>query len=105
MAHKVEQQMMFCSNEGKPTLHYRNNKEMSWVMHLVLSIFTAGLWLVFWMFTAFFHVLTKPIAGKWTCSQCGGLDIPRTPHQNAQFVLRHERRYQYALRIAPELVQ
>lgn len=84
MAQKVEQQMMFCPNEGKPTLHYRNNKEMSWVMHVVLSIFTGGLWLIFWMFTAFFHVLTKPIAGKWTCSQCGGLDIPRTPQQNAQ---------------------
>lgn len=84
MAYKVEQKMMFCQNEGKQTLHYRNNKEMSWVMHLVLTIFTVGLWLVFWFITAFFHVLTKPIAGKWTCSQCGGIDTPTTPQQNRQ---------------------
>lgn len=84
MAVKVEQKMMFCPNEGRQTLHYRNNKEMSWLMHLVLTIFTVGLWLLFWMITAIFHIFTKPIAGKWTCSQCGGLDVPRTSQQALQ---------------------
>lgn len=72
MARKVAQELRGCENCGRDTLHYRNTKEMSWLVHLVLAIFTAGVWLLIWGVMAFYHVLTKPIGGKWTCSVCGG---------------------------------
>ena len=83
MVDKVQQKVRFCPNEGKSTLHYRNNKEIHWLMHLVLAIFSLGIWIIGWAFVAIYHVLTKPIAGKWTCSQCGGLEEDLPQHQNA----------------------
>ena len=83
MVDKVEQKVRFCQNDGKHTLHYRNNKEINWLMHLVLAIFTVGTWIIGWAFIAIYHVLTKPIAGKWTCSQCGGLEEALPQHQQS----------------------
>jgi len=71
MAKKVAENILFCKKCNRKTLQYRNTKEMSWLMHLVLAIFTAGIWLIVWFFIVFWHMLTKPIGGKWTCSQCG----------------------------------
>lgn len=71
MAQKVAEQLKSCKSCGRETIHYKNTKEMSWVMHLVLTFFTAGLWLIVWFVTLIWHGLTKPIGGKWTCSQCG----------------------------------
>lgn len=71
MAKKVAERILFCKKCNRETLQYRNTKEMSWLMHLVLAIFTAGIWLIVWFFIALWHMLTKPIGGKWTCSQCG----------------------------------
>ena len=84
MADKVEQKVRFCPNQGKSTLHYRNNKEINWLMHLVLAIFSLSLWIIGWAVIAIYHVLTKPVAGKWTCSQCGGLEEDLPQHQNTQ---------------------
>ena len=84
MVDKVEQKVRFCQNDGKHTLHYRNNKEINWLMHLVLAIFTLSIWIIGWAFIAIYHVLTKPVAGKWTCSQCGGLEEDLPQHQNTQ---------------------
>lgn len=84
MADKVEQKVRFCPNQGKSTLHYRNNKEINWLMHLVLAIFSLSIWIIGWAFIAIYHVLTKPVAGKWTCSQCGGLEEDLPQHQNTQ---------------------
>lgn len=72
MAQKIAQQQRFCKNCGVETTHQRNTKEMSWFVHLVLAVFTAGLWLIVWLLVAIYHVLTKPIGGKWTCAACGG---------------------------------
>jgi uncharacterized ion transporter superfamily protein YfcC len=74
MATKVAQQMMFCKSCGKQTLHQKNIKEMSWLMHLVLTIFTAGIWLMIWVFILLWHMIAKPasaVANRWVCSQCG----------------------------------
>lgn len=84
MAEKVQQKVKFCPNDGRSTLHYRNNKEIDWLMHLVLAIFSLGIWIIGWAVIAIYHVLTKPIAGKWTCSQCGGLEEDLPQHQNIQ---------------------
>jgi hypothetical protein len=69
MAEKVQQKLMYCKICGRQTIHIRNTKEMSWLMHLVLTIFTAGLWLIVLFFLLIWHGLTKPIDGKWTCSE------------------------------------
>lgn len=71
MAGKVEQSIEFCPNCNRKTLHIRQTKQMSWLLHLVLAIFTGGLWLIVWGFLVFWHILTKPIGGKKVCSQCG----------------------------------
>ena len=74
MATKVAQQMMFCKSCGKQTLHQKNIKEMSWLMHLVLTIFTGGIWLIIWVLMFLWHMVAKPasaVANRWVCSQCG----------------------------------
>ena len=71
MAKSVVQQLKDCPNCGHPTLHLRNTKEMSWIVHLVLFFITAGFWLIVWIPLTIWHLLTKPIAGKWVCSICG----------------------------------
>ncbi|WP_188093930.1 hypothetical protein [Sulfurimonas sp. CVO] len=69
MAEKIQQKLMYCKTCGRKTIHIRNTKEMSWLMHLVLTIFTAGLWLIVWFFLLIWHGFTKPIDGTWTCSE------------------------------------
>ena len=71
MARKVAEKLMLCKKCGRETIHFKNVKEMNWIMHLVLAIFTAGLWLIVWFFILIWHIMTKPVGGKWTCSQCG----------------------------------
>ncbi len=71
MAKVVEQSLAFCPNCQKKTMHYKETKKLSWLMHLVLIIITAGLWLAFLVITMIWHMFTKKIGGKRTCSQCG----------------------------------
>jgi hypothetical protein len=71
MARKVIEQLKDCKTCKRKTLQYKNTKEMSWLMHLFLALITAGLWLIVWFFLLVWHGLTKPIGGKWVCSQCG----------------------------------
>lgn len=71
MALKIIQQVQYCPYCNKQTVCSKNTKEMSWLMHLVLAFFTLGFWIIIWAFTAFVHILTKPIAGSWICSECG----------------------------------
>ncbi|WP_200376031.1 hypothetical protein [Thiocystis violacea] len=67
----VQEQLKQCNVCNRQTLHQRNNKQMSWVMHLVLAIFTLGAWLLIWLLIAIWHILTKPIGARWICSVCG----------------------------------
>jgi len=69
MAEKIQQKLMYCKTCGRKTIHIRNTKEMSWLMHLVLTIFTAGFWLIIWFFLLIWHGFTKPMDGAWTCSE------------------------------------
>ena len=79
MAKKVAQQLRHCDNCGRDTLHFKNTKEMSWLMHIGLTIITGGLWLGFWIVTTIYHGLTKPIGVAWTCSVCSGKKQGATP--------------------------
>lgn len=71
MAKSIQKSLEWCENCNKKTIHFRETKQMSWLMHLVLTIFTGGIWLIFFLLTSVFHVFTKPMGGKKTCSQCG----------------------------------
>jgi len=72
MAKVVQERMMTCKLCDKETLHRRNSKQLSWAMHLVLFIFTLGIWFVIWLITLIWHGLTKPMGRNWICSECGG---------------------------------
>lgn len=71
MSNKVEEKVLHCKNCKRNTLHYKNTKEMSWMMHLFLSIITLGIWIPIWFLLMVVHLLTKPIGGNFTCSSCG----------------------------------
>ena len=71
MAKVIEQSLKFCPNCQKKTMHYKETKKLSWLMHLVLILITATLWLWVLLFTMIWHIFTKKIGGKRTCSQCG----------------------------------
>lgn len=65
MANQVEQQMMFCPQDQKTTLFYRNVKGRNWALHILLILVTGGLWLLAMIF------MKSGGSGLWTCSQCG----------------------------------
>ena len=71
MAKVIEQSLAFCPNCNKKTMHYKETKKLSWLMHLVLTIITGFLWLIFLVLTMIWHMFTKKIGGKRTCSNCG----------------------------------
>lgn len=72
MGKKVESKVKHCSQCGCNTLHHKNAKEMSFgesIAHLVLVIFTAGVWLL----PLFLLLVWNSISsfGGWVCSKCG----------------------------------
>ena len=74
MAIVVEQRLRHCRGCQKQTIHYKNSRQMSWVVHLVLTIFTAGLWLLLWIGFVCLHMVLKPLTSltsSWACSECG----------------------------------
>jgi len=78
MASVVLEKMMHCDKCGHDTLHKKNAKKMSWITHILLSIFTAGLWLPIWGILFTWHIINKSatsVANSWTCSICGNKKI------------------------------
>jgi len=71
MAKKIIQHILRCKSCKRDTLQYKNTKEVSWIMHLVLTILTVGLWGLVLLVVLIFHIFTKPIGGNYTCSICG----------------------------------
>ncbi len=54
----------FCNNCREKTLHIK--KTPNHILHLLLSIFTAGLWLIVW-----FLIVVSSAGASWRCSKCG----------------------------------
>ncbi len=52
----------WCERCKKNTVAYR--KGTNHVLHLLLTVFTLGLWLLFWF-------LASVKIGGWRCTQCG----------------------------------
>ena len=76
MAKKIEQQIKFCKKCNKNTIHIKNGEEIRWIMHLVLAIFTGGIWLIAFFAMLIWKGLTSPIPGTgggsgWICGECG----------------------------------
>lgn len=74
MASYVLEEMVHCKNCGHDTLHRKNAKKMSWLMHLFLTVITAGLWLIVWGILFLWHIINKSLTSlgnSWTCSKCG----------------------------------
>lgn len=55
-----------CAQCGKRVVVFR--KGTSHVLHLILSILTAGLWLIVWLGTAIKF-------GGWRCAECGSTNV------------------------------
>jgi hypothetical protein len=60
------QEMTFCKTCGKPTLQIYNEDRCSHILHLLLSVFTVGLWIPVWLCCAF-----SAGRGEPTCTVCG----------------------------------
>jgi hypothetical protein len=71
MASKVAEKLIYCKKCKKSTRHLKNTKEMSWLMHFVLAVFTMGGWIIVWAAIVVWHILTKPVGGGWICEACG----------------------------------
>lgn len=59
----TKQLMQHCNHCGRPTLHIQQTPNH--LLHLVLTILTAGIWLIVWIFTK----STRP-----TCTVCGSTE-------------------------------
>ena len=70
MARQLDQAVKKCKHCAKKTLHIRNGKRMSWLLHILLSVITLGVWLFVVVALFIWHLLTSPIGG-WTCQECG----------------------------------
>lgn len=74
MARVISQKMKRCKNCGHSTLHQKNTKQMSWVMHIFLFCITLTFWFWIWLLLFIWHVFAKPttaLFNNWHCSQCG----------------------------------
>lgn len=69
MATVVEQRLLFCSNQGKKTIHHRNAEKFNWILHIILIVITLGLWLFVLAFLLFANLFINH--GNWECSECG----------------------------------
>lgn len=70
MAKVIEQTLKHCKKCSKQTIHHRaNNKTglLMFLVHLVLTIATAGVWLVLVIIWA----LLNAKIGGWSCKECG----------------------------------
>ena len=60
--YKMKTKRSFCKSCGKNVK--AEAKDTSHLLHLILSIFTGGAWLIMWILCA--------MSNTWSCSECGG---------------------------------
>jgi len=60
----MEQTQMYCKGCQQSTLAQR--PKVNHILHLLLSVLTAGVWIIVWILVSFLHL------GGWKCSHCGG---------------------------------
>ena len=62
----VQEKSGFCSVCDKQVMVRREGTNH--VLHLILSVLTAGLWIIIW-------ILAAIKIGGWRCTQCGSTNI------------------------------
>jgi len=67
----ISKKRMFCEEDMAMVLAER--KTPNHVLHLLLSLLTAGLWIPVWL------VLTLVAAGAYRCPKCGGKTLSYIP--------------------------
>lgn len=65
---RTSRQMLYCSRCKRPTEHLV--EEPNHVLHAILSLLTAGLWLFVWLIVVF---QTRSPEGRARCTACGSL--------------------------------
>jgi hypothetical protein len=70
---KIHQEMLFCQNCKKATMHQGNVKSINWLMHIALCF--VGIGFITLPLAILSRILTANIGGKkgLYCSGCGGL--------------------------------
>ncbi len=74
MASVLLEEIKFCEQCAHDTLHRKNAKKMSWILHIILTVVTLGFWGFVWAALFVWHMLNKSVtslANSWTCSNCG----------------------------------
>jgi len=66
---KVIEKVLYCKHCKKDTLHYRNKTGVNYLLHLILIILTAGLWIPFFLLSLFGSI--ELLSNPWICSICG----------------------------------
>jgi hypothetical protein len=70
MAKAIEETLKQCSSCRRKTIHVRNTENTGLIMflvHIVLTVATAGIWLVL---IVIWKILNTKVGG-WTCKDCG----------------------------------
>ena len=74
MVQSVVESVRYCNVCRHKTKHYKNEDRINWLMHLVLLVITAGLWLIVMILGACVSILNTPLCGPeegWVCANCG----------------------------------
>ena len=79
MGNVVKQELKYCKECERTTLHMRNGKEINWIKHLFLTLITFGFWLIWLLLKLIGKGFTSPILGTgkanhWVCSVCGVME-------------------------------
>jgi sterol desaturase/sphingolipid hydroxylase (fatty acid hydroxylase superfamily) len=72
---ETESARVYCDYCERNTRHERDVKRPNHILHLLLSVFTVGLWLPIWILLGL-----SAQKGKWSCSQCG--EVPEGQGSN-----------------------
>lgn len=65
---RTETSRQECDYCERVTKHERDIGQPNHILHLLASVFTAGLWIPVWVYLS-----VTQSKGKWSCSQCGSV--------------------------------
>jgi len=72
MAKQIATSIKYCEQCERKTVHMREARRINWLMHLVLTLVTLGLWVIVFAVVLILHPLTTPLGRKtWICQNCG----------------------------------
>ncbi len=88
MGYVKETKRLYCKNCQTNVRAERMKKTPNHILHLLLSIFTAGLWLPVWLLIIL-NFDTNPLRG-FTCSECGSSKLIKQKNIQKFVVKKYE---------------